>query len=625
EGRKADTSVATTVVHAGDGDTGLVVASVALVVALACWLFGLPEIDAAAMDDLGLISVLPWPIWIAYLLLAGGFCVLLSGSAAHGRLPQLYLAAVVLLLHATPAIAYGTLRYSWAWKHLGIVDFIQRNGALDPDAPFLAAYHNWPAFFVAFAAIAEAFDLGTQQLAALARFFPTLLNLVYLLLLPPILRRFTTDPRLVWSAACLFVVGNWVGQDYFSPQGTAYAMYLAVLALCLGPLSTPAAAAVPGRRAGIMSRWFTWANQGVPRERRGYSPAARTVFLLSALLLIIAIAATHQLTPLLLIFAFGGLVLIGRLSLTFLLFALIAELLWLFYFADQFVSRVLSAAVADAGLDTQRLAGVVDLAVVSQGQRLVSIASRALTGAIALLAVLGGFRRLSAGYRDGPAIVLTLAPAPLLVATSYGGEIPFRLYFYALPFLAFFAAALFFPSPARGRSPIWRIALCGLLLACTFGFVLANNGKDRQYRFSEEEVAAATWLYETGPPGSLLVEGARNYPSQFRNYENFVYLPLADESAETLARVLADPVTVLGTWLADRPSGFVIITRSQKAIVESLGTMPPGTLDRIEQALTASPRFRVVYANPDARIFVLNPAVAGFRDLPAVDGEVGQE
>jgi hypothetical protein len=602
-------------IDGGRAGWSTIASAVTLVLALAFWMLGLQDIDPDAMDDLGLVSVLPWPIWAAYLLLAAGFCVSLGGSTVNGRLPLLYCAALVLVLHASPAIVYETLRYSWAWKHLGIVDFVQRHGALDPEASLLAPYHNWPGFFVASAALARVFELGARDLAELVRFFPTFLNLGYLVLLPPILRRFTTDLRLVWTAACIFVVSNWVGQDYFSPQGTAYLMYLAVLALCLGPLtSSPVLGVGRGDIPQILVRFAAWANRGLPNSVPRFSVNARLVALTAVLVLVLAIVATHQLTPLLLICAFGGLFLVARLSVGFLLFAIAAELLHLFYFADQFVSRTLAEVITDVGLGSDTLGKIVDLDTVSRGQRWVAIASRALTGTVAVAAVLGGLRRLVAGYRDGPAIALTLAPAPLLFATSYGGEIAFRLYFFSLPFLAFFAASLFFPAPAKGRSPIWSTALCGFLLVCILGFVLANNGKDRQYRFSADEVEAAMWLYETAPPGSLLVEGTRNYPSQFRNYENFIYVPLAYEPSESRARIIENPAQVLGRWLAGYPSGYVIITRSQKASVEDLGTMPAAALDRIEQALTESPRFRVLYANPDARIFALNPAVADFGD-----------
>ena len=39
---------------------------------------------------------------------------------------------LLALVHGTPAVLYGTLRYSWAYKHVGIVDYILRTGTVDP-------------------------------------------------------------------------------------------------------------------------------------------------------------------------------------------------------------------------------------------------------------------------------------------------------------------------------------------------------------------------------------------------------------------------------------------------------------------------------------------------------------
>ena len=59
----------------------------------------------------------------------------------------MHLVTFIAVIHATPAILYGTLRYSWAFKHVGIVDYILRNGSVDPTLPVGGIYHNWPGFF----------------------------------------------------------------------------------------------------------------------------------------------------------------------------------------------------------------------------------------------------------------------------------------------------------------------------------------------------------------------------------------------------------------------------------------------------------------------------------------------
>ena len=48
-----------------------------------------------------------------------------------------------------------------------------------------------------------------------------------------ILMRMRASWRAKWFAAFVFSVGNWVGQDYFSPQSVGYLFYLLIIALLL--------------------------------------------------------------------------------------------------------------------------------------------------------------------------------------------------------------------------------------------------------------------------------------------------------------------------------------------------------------------------------------------------------
>jgi hypothetical protein len=208
---------------------------------------------------------------------------------------------------------------------------------------------------------------------------------------------------------------------------------------------------------------------------------------------------------------------------------------------------------------------------------------------------------------------LALAPLPLVVATSYGGEILFRVFFYALPGLCFFAAAPFGTKASLARTRTGSALFAILLLALVPAFILANNGKDRQYRFTPDEIAVATWLYANAPAGSLLIEGSRSYPSQFLNYENFDYVPISEEDPEVREDIVEDAAMVLGRWLSQSGhGGFIILTRSQRASVEDIGIMPPGSFARIEASLLASPRFVLVKASPNALVFTLHPQAAIF-------------
>ena len=557
------------------------IATMLLATGLLAWVSSLPYIDASTLGGLGLIGILPPGIYLAYAAIIAGFCLSLTPAALRTPLPLLFLAALVLLLHGTPAISYETLRYSWAWKHIGVIDYIMRHHSLDPTARYLSAYHNWPGFFLVSAWIANWFSLDALGIANLARFFPTALNLGFVAVLPLLLRNFTQDRRLIWIATALFLAGNWVGQDYFSPQGTTFFLYTGLLALLTGPL-----AATP---------------------RQAHHPAALAGLSVAALTIIVAIIATHQITPLFMLSGLFCLALIRRLNFGYFIFALVAELLWLFYIAEPFIAPELADLLAGFGkVSGETLGRLANTAVISDDQRLVSLASRGLSGVLGLAAIAGIIVRFRAGHRDLTAFVLLASPMPVLFATPYGGEVIFRLYLFATPFLAFFAASLF--TPPQGSKGTWRLVALSLALAVMVpAFLLANNGKDAQYRFSPAEVEAADFLYRHSEPGQLLIEGSRSYPSQFRNYENFTYVPLSEELPEIADDLLTAPDRLVVRWLRNTPAGgYVIITRSQKAVFDSMGLLPPGSLDAIERALIASPDLTIAFTNQDATVLTLN-------------------
>ncbi|URK89121.1 hypothetical protein LP421_32045 (plasmid) [Rhizobium sp. RCAM05350] len=249
------------------------------------------------------------------------------------------------------------------------------------------------------------------------------------------------------------------------------------------------------------------------------------------------------------------------------------------------------------------------------------LSPRTLTASILALGVIGFWRRLRRGHVDGPLLVMLGAPLPVFVMTSYGGEAIFRVYLFMLPSLAFLAAATVYPSRSRGASLLRPLAVmvAGCLLVA--GFLISNNGKDMQYRFRPTEVDAAAWLYSHAPEGTLLIEGARNYPSQFINYENITYVSIANESPQSRREILNNPAATFDRWLSDAKwkAGFVIVTRSQRAYVETQGVMPQGSLDHLAKSLSASPRFKIVYRNADAIIFTLNKWAPAGSDVMAVE------
>ena len=131
--------------------------------AIGLWAMSLGQFDLGAMGDLGLVDVLPAAFVAALLVLTISFAALLYRRPLRPGLLLAHVGALIAFLHATPILLYDTLRYSWAWKHVGIVDYIQRRGDVDRHSAYLDVYHNWPGFFGLDSLLVELGGLGTRS------------------------------------------------------------------------------------------------------------------------------------------------------------------------------------------------------------------------------------------------------------------------------------------------------------------------------------------------------------------------------------------------------------------------------------------------------------------------------
>jgi hypothetical protein len=580
-----------------------------LAAALALWVDSLGGVDLDAMTDLGLVSVLPNGYFVALGLLTGGFFAVVLGSRSGEGLPAAYAASLVAMLHATPAILYESLRYPWAWKHVGIVDYIQRNGAVDPGADFLTAYHDWPGFFSLGALATDA--AGEPDALGIAAWAPPFFELLFLAVVVLLARTLSNDRRVVWTTAWLFLAANWVGQDYFAPQALAFFLYLLVVAVALRWF------AVRPHVASVVSMPLVRAlrRPARPRLRRRAPTGMRVGLAVFIVLASAAVVTSHQLTPLILILAAGVLVHLRFTALPGLPLLLVAmTVAWVAFMARPFLEGNLYWIVDSIGSPSGNAdETLLNLDEASSGQVLISTVNRALTAAVILLAALGVFRRLRAGRVDVIALLLAGLPAVLLFATSYGGEILFRIYFFALPFLALLAAHAFFPRPRARTGPGGALLItcaCGLLLAA--GSV-SYFGKERFHRFTDGEVSASRWLYDTAPEGSLLLSATYDYPWAWRNYERYEYFALEDATASVRRRAARSPVETLEALMHEdrRPGAYIVLTRTQEARVDMTGVMQRGSLQRMERALARDPAFIEVLRRPDASIFRLDPRSRG--------------
>jgi hypothetical protein len=548
------------------------------------WVVGLRNADPRAMTDTGLVALFTMPMIAALVVLALGFFRPLRRSAAEWLL-AVHLVAFIGFVHATPPALFGTLRYAWAWKHIGIIDYILRTGSVDTTISNQSVYHSWPGFFAGTALLTDM--VGRSHLLTLATWTQLAFNVFNLLAARFLMRSLTGDRRVVWLGLWLFFLMSWLGLDYFSPQGLAFPLYLVLM--------------------GLVLRACRHDRGGVHSLDPPLAAAMRVRAALPIMVLVMAvIASSHQITPLMMMLGLVTLFGFRRTRCWYVpVLAVALTVGWALVVARGYTIDNLSGLTigqpVQNGVDTlEKSADVRD------GQVLVSYAGRFITAVGLAVAAIGIYRVWRRRRLDSAALLLLLSPMLLLAVTEYGGEVLFRVILFTTPFMAYFAALAVYPD-TTDRARTRRVVLGAFLtVALLPGFLLAYFGKDAQNYFTPAEVRTAGWLYQIAEPNSVIVVGSRNYPQRFRNYEKFYLLSIANEPQASRDRVLADPAERLSRWLragaSDKP-GYILITRGQKVANDLIGPMPVGSIDRIEQALRASPRYRIVVDMGDAVVF----------------------
>lgn len=554
------------------------------VVAAILWTFSFQGEDPRNMGALGLLTLFTPLTVLALVLLLGGFL-----ASLYRRRPEwvlgTYLVTYVALVHGTPSVLYGTLRYAWAYKHVGIGDYIMRNGSVDPGIDTEQIYHNWPGFFAGGALLTEL--SGQPDALGIASWGPVAFNLLNLVVLRFVFRGMTRDRTVIWLGLMFFLLVNWVGQDYYSPQALAYVLYLGLI--------------------GVMLRRMT--------RRKMIVPFAAIVA---------AIAVSHQITPMMMLLAVFALVALRRTKGWYLpLVAAAITVAWALSGALQYtlpnIMELVSEfgnVVGNADQTLEKSSGqtsAADLQVVWGGRFTVAVS--------VVASLIGVWRHRIVNGILPVATTLMILPGVLVLTTGFGGEVLFRAFLFAVPFIAILAAQGCVPRAApdgipheyRGL-PVFSLPRAAVIVALvTPGFLLGYYGKEHQNYFTAQETEASRWVYTNAAPGSLLVVGSTNYPGRFIDYDKFTYVPLDREPEDGTASTLADPAAKFAGWFEDPKyaDAYVLITRGQKLAVDSGTAMPPGSLDRIEDSLRQSKDFRIAFETRDATVFTLSDEGAG--------------
>jgi hypothetical protein len=596
------------------------VAAVGFALFFAC----LRGVDLTRMNGLGLLSVLPIGAIAGVVLLALAFMLGLALPRAYPAGLGAALAGVVICLDGVTAVIEPEPRFATSYQIAGFVDYVSRTGHT---APGLAAYFSWPGFFALISFLTGA--AGTHSMLTLLRVWPAVIDL---LCLPPlflIMRNLRVSWRAQWLAGFLFTVGNWVGQDYFSPQAFNYLLYLVFLAILVNWFTEPglsqAPHVIPGSRlARLHRRIFGVVRPGELPPRP--ASTGHKAFLLALLIALVAVStASHQLTPFFMLGACTALVLIRRCTLTGLLPILLGAILvgWVSFAAVGYWSGHMSDIFGGIGNLASNLTSSVGGRITgSSPMHVLALHARVGVAAVVVgLAVLGLLRRRRRGMDDRVLLAFLCMPVLAIGLQSYGGEIALRIYLFMLPAACLLAACCVFPDP-QSRRPTWRsmpiLAACAMVLPVAF--FLARYGNEAFEQVPPGELAAANWVYAHDAQGVRLLwlsaapatDNTPEMPWSYQDISKVDYLPeLAPRAPASVGGLVSD---LRGAG----PGSYLIATQTQVANLQQTAGYAPGWKQRFNAVMTAAPGVRVAFADKSAVIYTLHwPASARAQPLAA--------
>ncbi|WP_440065776.1 hypothetical protein [Streptosporangium sp. OZ121] len=586
-------------------------------------------VDLNDIDGVGLISAMPPTAFAAILLMLVAFFVTIAQNTDRKFLLLFQIAAITFALHGAAALIEDEARFHTAYVHAGFVEYINRTGE---SSALLDARLAWPGFFALVGFITKA--AGVTDLTTIMRWTPLLSNLLYLLPFVLILRQVVATTRARWFAALLFVIVQWIGQDYFSSQGFTYAIYLAFVAIVLRWFGKVEPREKPMPAKGFVRRLLARLDGLTPGELPHSTGVYDRAIMLIVLIGLFATAtASHQITPFMMLGALTGLILLRRSSLSWGLpfFLGLMVLAWISYQTVAFWSGHIDQLFGGLGRILENLQSNTGDRIDGSDPKhaLVLMARLGICGVILTLAAAGLFRRLRRGVGDRAALLLLCIPVLALGLQNYGGEIGLRIYLFALPGACILAAYAFFPNlpagtedapeetvPIRKRNIRFnpeltrRISLllaagCAMVLAMVF--LVARYGNEQFERVSASEVAAMHYVYDHDKPSARVLylvpvvgeEVTPSIPWGERDFDKISYQQVLVDKNPALLSTVIDKLRV------SPPNTYLVATRGQAGYLQLNHGFPTDWAPRFRAALDAHKELKRVFNGEDAAVYTL--------------------
>jgi len=616
--------------------TTIHVSDVALPVSIALWAFGVSRTNATTLGPLGLPAQLPVVFYAGVALLVLSAVIELTIEQASRWRMTLHAIGLVVMLYGTAPLVYPEGRYSWLYKTIGVVQYINEHGQLNSH---IDIYQNWPGFFALAAWFGKV--AGVSSPLAYAKWAQLVFELAALPLLYLIYDALPLSFRQRWMALFLYSAANWIAQDYLSPQGLGTVLSLGVMAITMHWLYTGnRVQVVPGQDDG------SGAENGKRRRLRAKpapgqlaSRGRRTAVLVTILLLFFVLTFTHELSPYIVAVQLGVLAAARPLRPRWLPLAMIAIAVGYLVPRFSFVSShygllgSLGSFFSNVAPPSSS-AGAAVTSGVPASQLLIQHCADLLSVVIWLLALVGAWRRRHSGRIVLALLVLTYSPVLVLFGQAYGNEGVLRVYLFSLPWAAALAAAAVEPGTlSRKIVPRLRAATGGLdfswikpafrwlrapvaLWIVLAMFFVAFFGDDAFDTFSQTEVTATLSFLQSARPGPVYV-AEDNVPAEDNaGYYLFPLInifgardgtPVVAEATPDIADLIAENST---TYTKGKEPAYVLIAPSMVPYNTAYAQAPPDSFKILQTSLAHSKAWKLIVNTGGTVIYELPPGAA---------------
>ena len=417
-----------------------------------------------------------YPTW--YLGLALIIAGIATARRSDGVEVGVGVTALVIALTATPAIVYDLPRLPWAEKHVGVVNYILHYGQVHAN---IDIYQAWPGLFSAIAWLSRVGAVHNPMV--IARIWPPVINVLELFAVRCFAGRLLVNRYRAWLATAVFMLSSAFNLDYFSPQAISLFLALGIYAIAVPPAIS---------EGSVVERFR------LPEWRIGM-----------VVVLSLALAVTHQITPYFVVASLAVLVLFGLLRPLWIplvplipaaAWALINYSSWAGYFSFAgFGNVAANVSTPGASIPGEHPDIVLRLSTLALA------GGPFVVGLLAVVFLLRNRKRL-----DIALAVCAASAGSIVVATNYGEEGLYRATLFALPWLCVLAI---------GSGPKVFIkrnyVLVPLLALLSMSFIFANFALDGWNVIRPSQIQAESTFELHASPGSYLMSMGVNPPNDF--------------------------------------------------------------------------------------------------------------